>query len=69
MGTAVGLIQDRPCMKVYVLAPTEEFRSQIPSTVESYPVLLQPTGEIRARGSRNSSIIGELLELGADGRA
>ena len=53
VGTAIGLFQDRPCIKVYVLESTEELTTKIPSTVEGYRVLLQPTGEIRALDARN----------------
>jgi hypothetical protein len=49
-GTAVGLCDDRACIKVYVDGSLEVLRERIPSEVEGYPVVLEGTGPIRARG-------------------
>ena len=49
VGTAIGLFQDQPCIKVYVVERTPELTTRIPSTVEGYRVVIEPTGEIRAR--------------------
>jgi hypothetical protein len=49
VGTAVGLCDDRACIKVYVDGALEPLRNRIPSVVEGYPVVLEATGPIRAR--------------------
>ncbi len=46
-GTAIGLLGDEACIKVYVRAKTDELSTQIPSRVEGYRVTLQATGDIR----------------------
>ena len=48
VGTAIGEHDGRPCIKVFVARVTEELKTKIPATVEGYPVVLEPTGEIRA---------------------
>lgn len=49
VGTAVGLCDGRPCIKVYADGPVEPLRERIPNEVEGYPVVLERTGPIRAR--------------------
>jgi hypothetical protein len=49
VGTAVGLCDDRACIKVYVDGALDPLRNRIPSVVEGYPVVLEATGPIRAR--------------------
>jgi outer membrane lipoprotein SlyB len=49
VGTAIGQCDGRPCILVLTAANTEQIRKQIPATVEGYPVVVQYTGEIRAR--------------------
>jgi hypothetical protein len=49
VGTAIGQCNSRPCILVLAAANTEQIRKQIPATVEGYPVVVQYTGEIRAR--------------------
>ncbi len=48
VGTAIGEQDGRPCIRVYVTGATDELRARIPATAESYPVMLEPTGELRA---------------------
>lgn len=45
--TALGICDDGPCIKVYVVAITPALKAAIPASLEGYPVSLQPTGEIR----------------------
>ncbi len=48
VGTAQGLCEGKPCIKVYVEKKTPDLVKQIPSTLEGYEVIIQETGEIRA---------------------
>ena len=48
VGTAQGLCDDKPCIKVYVIKETPELKQKIPQTLEGYPVMIEETGEIRA---------------------
>ncbi len=47
-GTAIGLFEDEPCIKIFCSGRTEELRAMIPSTVEGYPVILEEAGVFRA---------------------
>ncbi len=49
-GTAVGLCDGQPCIKVYLVSPSRELIDQIPSTFRGFVVDIEVTGEIRARG-------------------
>jgi hypothetical protein len=49
VGTAQGLCDDKPCIKVYVVQETPELEQKIPQMLEGYPVMIEETGEIRAR--------------------
>ena len=48
IGTAQGLYDDRPCIKVYVIKKTPELDQKIPDTFEGYKVMIEETGEINA---------------------
>lgn len=48
VGTAQGLCNDKPCIKVFVIEKTPELDQKIPDTLEGYPVMIEETGEIRA---------------------
>ena len=50
VGTAIGLCDDAPCIKVYVVRKTDELSAKIPSTFEGFPVDVEETGEFRALG-------------------
>ena len=47
-GTAIGLYEGTPCIKILTSSRTDEIRAQIPSEVEGYPVIVEETGEFRA---------------------
>jgi hypothetical protein len=51
VGTAIGQCQGKPCILVFTAANTEQVRRKIPPMVEGYPVVVEYTGEIRARSS------------------
>jgi hypothetical protein len=48
VGTAQGLCNDKPCIKVYVIEKTPELAQKIPDIIEGYQVVIEETGEIRA---------------------
>ncbi len=47
-GTAQGLCDDKPCIKVYVIKKTPELDQKIPDNLEGYQVMIEETGEIKA---------------------
>jgi hypothetical protein len=47
-GTAIGLFQDEPCIKVFSSGRSDELRAKIPSTVEGYAVIIEEAGVFRA---------------------
>jgi hypothetical protein len=48
VGTAQGLCDDKPCIKVYVIKKTSELAKEIPDIIEGYRIMIEETGEIRA---------------------
>lgn len=48
IGTAQGVCDGKPCIKVYVKEKTPEIEQKIPGSIEGYPVSIEETGEIRA---------------------
>ena len=48
IGTAEGLCNGKPCIKVYVIKKTRQLIQRIPTTLEGYPVVIEETGEFRA---------------------
>jgi hypothetical protein len=51
VGTAVGVCDGAPCIRVFLRAPDDAARRRIPAQLEGYPVRVEVTGEIRARGA------------------
>jgi hypothetical protein len=49
VGTAQGLCEGAPCIKVYVVKKTPQLEKQIHSTLGEYPYQIQETGKIRSR--------------------
>lgn len=47
-GTAQGLCNDNPCIKVYVIKKTPELDREIADTLEGYKVMIEEIGEINA---------------------
>lgn len=47
-GTAQGLCEGNPCIKVYVIDKTPRLEQEIPADLGGYPVVIEETGEIRA---------------------
>jgi hypothetical protein len=46
VGTAQGLCDSKPCIRVYVLKKSPELVRQIPDTIDGYPVVIEETGAI-----------------------
>ena len=51
VGTAIGLCDAKPCIKVLVVHATPELRKAIPDSLEGYRVTLDETGTVRAQDS------------------
>ncbi len=47
-GTAIGLFEGKPCIKIFSSSKPQQLRDKIPSTVEGYPVIIEETGAFRA---------------------
>jgi hypothetical protein len=47
-GTAQGLCEGNPCIKVYVMEKTPQLEQDVPAVLGGYPVVVEETGEIRA---------------------
>ena len=47
-GTGIGLFEGQPCIKVFSSVKPETLRSQIPLTLEGYPVVIEQTGGFHA---------------------
>jgi hypothetical protein len=47
-GTAIGLFEDKPCIRIFSSSNPQQLRAKIPSTVEGYPVIIEETGQFRA---------------------
>lgn len=48
VGTAQGLCNNKPCIKVYVVKKTQKLEQKIPNSIEGYTVDIEETGEFRA---------------------
>ena len=48
VGTAQGLCEGKPCIKVLVARKTPQLLKRIPATVDSYSVAVEESGEFRA---------------------
>jgi len=48
VGTAQGLCDNKPCIKVLVAKDTQEIRNSIPHEIDGYLVVIQESGEIHA---------------------
>lgn len=49
VGTAQGLCDDAPCIKVYVAELTPELEKMLPDEIDGYMVKIEETGEFKAR--------------------
>jgi hypothetical protein len=49
VSTAIGLCDDKPCIKVFTSSDPAHVQAKIPSTVENHLVVVERIGEVRAR--------------------
>ena len=49
VGVAIGMLDDKPCIRILVASDAEKVRRQLPENVEGYPVVVEVTGSIKAR--------------------
>jgi hypothetical protein len=49
IGVGIGAVANKPVIMVMVAKKAPEIRQKIPKTVEGYSVVIEETGEIRAR--------------------
>ncbi|MHC4119110.1 MAG: hypothetical protein ACYSWO_16575 [Planctomycetota bacterium] len=47
-GTAIGIFEDEPCIKIISSGRTDELRAIIPSSVGGYPVIIEEASLFRA---------------------
>ena len=47
VGTAEGVCEGAPCIRVYVEEATSILRARVPEVLEGYPVVIEETGEIQ----------------------
>ena len=50
-GAAIGIFNNRPCIKIFASIKPEELRFKIPSTAENFPVIIEKTGTFNALSS------------------
>ncbi len=48
VGTAQGLCDGAPCIKIYVARKTPELLGQLPATIAGHPVVIEETGAFKA---------------------
>ena len=48
VGTAIGEQDGKPCIVVMVVQKTNDITKKIPSTLESFPVVIKEVGEIHS---------------------
>lgn len=48
VGTAQGICNGKPCIKVYVTQKNPDLETKIPDFIEGYQVIIEETGEFRA---------------------
>ncbi len=51
-GTAIGLFEGKPCIKILTSSRTDQIQAKIPSKVEGYSVIIEETGAFRALGQQ-----------------
>lgn len=51
VGVAIGEFKGKPCIRVLVVEKTEKLAEAFPAQVEGFPVIVEETGQFRARTS------------------
>ncbi len=52
VGTALGLCDGAPCIRVFLADPSDAVRKAIPLRLDGYPVKAEVTGPFQARDER-----------------
>jgi hypothetical protein len=47
-GTAIGLYEGKPCIRIFTSLKPQQLQNKIPSTAKGYPVIIEETGSFRA---------------------
>ncbi len=47
-GTAIGLCEGKPCIRIFTSAKPQQLKDKMPSKVEGYPVIIEETASFRA---------------------
>jgi hypothetical protein len=48
VGTAIGLYEGKPCIKIFTSLKPQQLKDKIPSKIEGYSVIIEETGSFRA---------------------
>jgi hypothetical protein len=48
VGVGQGLLENTPCIKVFVVEKTPELQRQLPKILDGHPVVIEQTGRIKA---------------------
>lgn len=49
LGTALGIFNDKPCIKVFASKLSTQIKTQIPEQIEGYRIIVELTGPFEAR--------------------
>ena len=49
VGTALGICNNKPCIKIFVTQITNQIKRQIPKQIENHLIIIESTGLFRAR--------------------
>lgn len=47
-GTAIGLLEGKPCIKIFTSSKIIQLRERIPSLIEGYSIIIEETGQFHA---------------------
>ena len=47
-GIAIGIFDNKPCIKIFSSRNAAYLQAKIPSTIEGYPVIIEETGTFHA---------------------
>ena len=48
VGVAIGMLDDKPCIRILVGSDPDRVRKQVSENVEGYPVVVEVTGTLKA---------------------
>lgn len=50
VGTGIGELDGRPCIRVFVAEKTPDIEDRIPDQADGHPVVIEQTGQFRTLG-------------------